>query len=65
MFTGIIEETGKIQTITQNKITVQANIVLEGTKRQCVYKDGTFKDMLQYSILKDEFILRKILLQNR
>ena len=32
MFTGIIEELGKIQTITQNKITIQAKTVLEGTK---------------------------------
>ncbi len=32
MFTGIIEETGKIKAITQNKITVEAKIVTEGTK---------------------------------
>ena len=32
MFTGIIEEIGKIQTITQNSITIQAKIVLEETK---------------------------------
>ena len=32
MFTGIIEELGKIQTITSNKIAVIANTVTEGTK---------------------------------
>ena len=32
MFTGIIEEIGKIQTVTQNKITIQVKKVLEGTK---------------------------------
>ncbi len=32
MFTGIIEESGKIQTVTQNKISVKAKTVLEGTK---------------------------------
>ena len=32
MFTGIIEETGKVKTITQNKITIEAGIVTEGTK---------------------------------
>lgn len=32
MFTGIIEELGKIQTVTQNKITVLTKTVLEGTK---------------------------------
>ena len=32
MFTGIIEETGKVKTITQNKITIEAGIVIEGTK---------------------------------
>ena len=33
MFTGIIEETGKIKTVTQNKITVEAKVVTEETKR--------------------------------
>jgi RimJ/RimL family protein N-acetyltransferase len=28
---------------------------LEGTKRQDVYKDGSFKDMLMYSVLKNEY----------
>ena len=32
MFTGIIEEVGKISTITDKKITVSAQIVLSGTK---------------------------------
>ena len=32
MFTGIIEELGKIQSVTFNKITIQAKAVLEGTK---------------------------------
>jgi riboflavin synthase len=32
MFTGIIEEIGKVLTITSNKISVQANVVLEQTK---------------------------------
>ena len=32
MFTGIIEELGKIQTITQNRITIQAKTILENTK---------------------------------
>ena len=32
MFTGIIEESGKIRTITQDKITVIAKTVLEDTK---------------------------------
>ena len=32
MFTGIIEESGKIQTVTQNKISVKAKTVLEGTE---------------------------------
>ena len=32
MFTGIIEETGRVKTITQNRITVEAKIVTEGTK---------------------------------
>ena len=32
MFTGIIEETGKIQSITSNKITVECGTVLEGTR---------------------------------
>ena len=31
MFTGIIEETGKIRTITQNKISIQADAVLKET----------------------------------
>ena len=31
MFTGIIEETGKVKTITQNKIKIEAKIVTEGT----------------------------------
>lgn len=31
MFTGIIEELGEIQAITQNKITIKAKTVLEGT----------------------------------
>ena len=33
MFTGIIEETGKIKTVTQNKITVEANVVTKETKQ--------------------------------
>lgn len=33
MFTGIIEETGKIKAITRNKITVEAKVVTEGTKQ--------------------------------
>ena len=32
MFTGIIEETGRVKAITQNRITVEAKIVTEGTK---------------------------------
>ena len=32
MFTGIIEELGKILDITSNKITVECVAVLEGTK---------------------------------
>ena len=32
MFTGIIEETGKIQSITSNKIVVECVLVLENTK---------------------------------
>ena len=32
MFTGIIEETGRVKTITQNRITVEAKIVTEDTK---------------------------------
>jgi len=32
MFTGIIEETGRVKTITQNRITIEAKIVTEGTK---------------------------------
>ena len=32
MFTGIIEETGKIQTITSNKITVECKTVLDDIK---------------------------------
>ena len=32
MFTGIIEETGKIQSITSNKLTVECGTVLEGTR---------------------------------
>lgn len=32
MFTGIIEETGKIQSIASNKVSVEADIVLENTK---------------------------------
>ena len=32
MFTGIIEELGKISAITSNKITVECETVLEGTK---------------------------------
>lgn len=32
MFTGIIEEIGKINTITQSSITINANTVLEDTK---------------------------------
>ena len=32
MFTGIVEEIGKIQSITSNKITVECGTVLEGTK---------------------------------
>lgn len=33
MFTGIIEESGKVKAITQNKITVEAKVVTEGTKK--------------------------------
>lgn len=32
MFTGIVEETGRVKTITGNKISVFAKTVLEGTK---------------------------------
>lgn len=32
MFTGIVEESGKIQSITSNKITVECKTILEGTK---------------------------------
>ena len=32
MFTGIIEETGRVKTITNNKIIIFAQTVLEGTK---------------------------------
>ena len=32
MFTGIIEETGTVKTITNNSITIEASTVLEGTK---------------------------------
>ena len=32
MFTGIIEETGKVKTITNNRITIFAETVLDGTK---------------------------------
>lgn len=32
MFTGIIEETGRVKTITNNKIIIFAKTVLEGTK---------------------------------
>ena len=32
MFTGIIEESGKVKAITQNKITVEAKVVTEGTE---------------------------------
>lgn len=32
MFTGIIEELGKVQAITRNKINIKANTVLDGTK---------------------------------
>jgi len=32
MFTGIIEETGRVKTITNNKITILADMVLNGTK---------------------------------
>ena len=32
MFTGIIEETGRVKTITQNRISVEAKIVTEDTK---------------------------------
>ena len=32
MFTGIVEETGRIQSITSNKITVECKTVLEDTK---------------------------------
>ena len=32
MFTGIIEELGKVQAVTNNKITIQASKVLENTK---------------------------------
>lgn len=32
MFTGIIEELGKVQSVTNNKITVQASTILENTK---------------------------------
>ena len=32
MFTGIIEETGKIQSVTSNNISVEADIVLKDTK---------------------------------
>ena len=32
MFTGIVEETGKIQNITSDKIVVECETVLEGTK---------------------------------
>jgi riboflavin synthase len=32
MFTGIIEEVGRVQTITNNKISIQANTVLADTK---------------------------------
>lgn len=32
MFTGIIEETGRVKTVTNNKITVFAKTVLTGTK---------------------------------
>ena len=32
MFTGIIEEVGKVISIYENKITIQANTILDGTK---------------------------------
>ena len=32
MFTGIIEETGRVKTVTNNKITILAKTVLEGTQ---------------------------------
>ncbi len=32
MFTGIIEETGKIQTITERKIAIKAQKIMENTK---------------------------------
>ena len=32
MFTGIIEELGKVQAITRNRIKIQAGMVLDGTK---------------------------------
>ena len=32
MFTGIIEEIGKVQSITQNKLSIECNTVLEGVK---------------------------------
>ena len=32
MFTGIIEETGKVLSITNNSICAEANVVLDGTK---------------------------------
>ena len=32
MFTGIVEETGKVQTVTDRKIVIECNEVLENTK---------------------------------
>ena len=64
MFTGIIEELGKIQHISSNKITILASKVLEGTKigdsiavngvclTVCEISDNSFSADVSYETLK-------------
>lgn len=43
-----------------SRITIEASgFTLEGTKRDAIYKNGKYHDLLQYSLLKEEYELLK------
>jgi RimJ/RimL family protein N-acetyltransferase len=44
-----------LNNIAMQKIALSIGMRLEGTRRQAVFKDGVYYDMLEYGILKNEF----------
>ena len=50
-----VELTVLEENLPARRLYEKAGFVQEGIKRKAVYKEGVYKDMLQYSILRDEY----------